>query len=81
MNKVKIIDTLKKKIQHAKNEDGDFVFIPVWQAKQLVEYLEPMPPTRSIIGWQCARCNHKLVANGFFQQEYCDECGQKVDWP
>ena len=39
MNREKIIETLDKKIAHAKNEDCDFVYIPVWQAKQIAEYL------------------------------------------
>lgn len=80
MNKAKIVDTLQKKIRHAKDEDGDFVFVPVWQAKQIVEYLEPMPPTKNVLGYHCKCCGHRLLYTVYYHQNYCDVCGQNIDW-
>ena len=81
MNRTKILDTLRKKVRHAHEDDSDFVFLPVWQAKQLINYLQPMPPKKTIIGWKCSRCDHKLVNASYYQQKHCDECGQLIDWP
>lgn len=80
MNKEKLIDTLEKKIRNAKNEDGDFVFLPVWQAKQILEYLQPMKPRKTILGYLCERCGHRLVYTSYYIQKHCDECGQFIDW-
>ena len=80
MNTAKITDTLRRKIRHAKNEDGDFVFLPVWQAKQILEYMEPMHPRKTALGYLCGRCGHRLVYIAFYTQEYCDQCGQNIEW-
>lgn len=79
MDKAKIVDALERKIKHAKNEDGDFVFLPVWQARQIAEYLKPMKPVRTVLGYVCGRCGSRLNYSVNLQQ-YCDQCGQIIDW-
>lgn len=80
MDEKTILKTLRSKIKHAKQDDGDFVYLPVWQAKELVEYFTAMKPKKMIIGYVCPKCNHRLVNMGFYQQKHCDECGQPIDW-
>ena len=80
MDEKTILKTLRSKIKHAKQDDGDFVYLPVWQAKELVEHFTAMKPKKVIIGYVCPKCNHRLVNMGFYQQKHCDECGQPIDW-
>ena len=80
LDKEKLITTLRSKVKHAKGIDRDFVYFPVWQAKELVDYLEPMKPRKTINGYICDRCGHQLVNTGYYQQKHCDECGQLINW-
>lgn len=80
MDEKTILKTLRSKIKHAKQDDGDFVYLPVWQAKELVEHFTAMKPKKMIIGYVCPKCNHRLVNMGFYQQKHCDVCGQPIDW-
>ena len=80
LDKDRLITVLRHKVEHAKGIDRDFVYIPVWQAKDLVEYLEPMRARKTINGYHCDRCGHQLVNTGYYQQKYCDECGQLINW-
>lgn len=80
LDKDKLLLTLNSKVKHAKGIDRDFVYIPVWQAKELIEYFEPMKPRKTIKGYHCDRCGHQLVNTGYYQQKYCDDCGQLINW-
>ena len=80
LDRERIVDTIKRKIEHAKGIDRDFVFLPVWQAKELLEYLQPMKPRKTNIGYICDRCGNELVNHGSYKQKHCDECGQRIDW-
>ena len=75
-----IMRTLKTKIRHAKDDNGDFVYLPVWQAKELVDHFTPLKPKKTILGYECPKCDHRLVNTWFYQQKHCDECGQPIDW-
>lgn len=78
LDKDRIITTLNSKIAHAKGIDRDFIYLPVWQAKELVEYLQPMKARQTANGYFCDRCGSPLA--GYYQQQYCDECGQLISW-
>ena len=74
-DKDRLTTALRHKVDYAKGIDRDFVCIPVWQARDLVEYLEPMKPRKAINCYVCDRCGNHLV-----KQKHCDECGQLIDW-
>lgn len=80
LDKNRLITVMRHKVEHAKGIDRDFVYIPVWQAKELVEYLEPKKPRKTIKGYLCDNCGHQLVYTGFYKQKHCDECGQFINW-
>lgn len=80
LDKNRLITVMRHKVEQAKGIDRDFVYIPVWQAKELVEYLEPRKPRKTIKGYLCDNCGHQLVCTGFYQQKHCDECGQLINW-
>jgi hypothetical protein len=80
MDEKAILKTLRSKIKHAKQDDSDFVYVPVWQAKELVDHFTPLKPKKKITGYNCPKCNHKLVCMTYYHQKHCDECGQIIDW-
>ena len=75
-----ILKTIRSKINHAKDDNGDFIYLPVWQAKELLEHFTPARPKKRITGCVCPNCDHKLVCMTFYMQKHCDECGQPIDW-
>ena len=68
----RIITDLKNKIAHAKGIDRDFVYLPVWQAKELLEYLKPQKARETKYGLFCPECG-ELISGGF-----CSGCGQAI---
>lgn len=68
LDKGRLTTALRHKVDFAKGIDRDFVYIPVWQAKDLVEYLEPMKPRKTIRGYLCDRCGHQLVNTGYISR-------------
>ena len=80
LDKDRIINTLQRKIEHAKGIDRDFVYLPVWQAKELLEHFTPMKPRKTITGYYCDVCGHQLVNETYYQQKHCDDCGQIINW-
>lgn len=79
MDREKIVETLDKKIAHAKREDCDFVYLPVWQAKQIAEYLTPVDYRRVNTYWAvCKRCGaeFRLYAMAARKTDFCPFCGR-----